>query len=378
MNYLFKKLVFTIVFICLSIFSFSQLYVGDYLLRDSSEQSLFFRFENFNFIKDDEFYSHLTNNSTNIGFFVKPTLEYYFTNNTKVNAGVYLLKYSGLDNFTKIVPIFSVQQRLSKHLDLVMGSIYGSAYHNLEEPIYRINDYFTNNVEYGAQFLYHSKYFDSDLWLNWEQFIFVGDPHQEQFHLGWSSSLKYDISNFSISIPLQLYVSHNGGTIDSCPAPVISIFNGMSGIRFKYNFNNNTSLSFEPMVYKFSALAYPESGPYSLPLTDGEAYCLNMKFRSKYIDATLGYWYAKDFVAPRGEYLFQSISVKDPTYYRKYRRVIPLKLIFKYPVNRFIKLQLRTDDYYNVTDRVMDHSYSLFLIINQDFFIRNIGVKKGI
>jgi hypothetical protein len=351
---------------------FGQFNIGDKQLRDSSENILSFRFENSNFIKDNEFYSKLTNSGMYIGFFAKPTLEYYFTKNTKVNAGVFLLKYSGLDNFTQAIPIFSVQQKITKHLDLVMGSIYGNHYHQLDEPIYSIDNYFTNNVEYGAQFLYHSKYFDSDLWLNWEKYIFVGDPYQEQFHMGWASTFKYDINSLSISLPIQLYTSHKGGTIDSCPDPVISIFNGVGGINFKYNFENNTSLSFEPSIYYYDVLTAPSSGPFAPKISNGEAYYFKLKFSSKYLDAFVGYWHARDFVAPRGEYLFQSISIKDPDYYQKYRKLIPLKVIFKYPINKYINLQLRTDDYYNVIDKVMDHSYSLFLIINQDFFISKI------
>jgi len=372
MKYLYKLLFFNLIFIGSILNSTAQLYVGERLLRDSSEQILSFRFENANFIKNNEFSSDLTNSATYIGFFAKPTMEYYLTNNMKVNAGVFLLKYSGLNNFTQAIPIFSVQQKLSKHLDLVMGSIYGSSYHNLSEPIYRIDNYFTDNVEYGAQFLYHSKYFDSDLWINWEKFIFVGDTYPERFHAGWVSEFKYDINSLSISVPIQLYTFHQGGTIDSSTAPVYSIFNGVSGLKFKYNINKTTSLIFEPKVYLYSALSSPDSGQYALDITDGNAIHMNFKFSSKYIDASIGYWHAKDFVAPDGEYLFQSLSIKDPDYYQKYRKLIPFKLILKYPVNKYIKIQLRTDEYYNITDKVLDNSFSLFLIINQDFFISKI------
>ncbi len=372
MKIIFKHLSICLLFIFLATSSFGQLYINNKQLKDSSENTLSLRFENTYFIKDNEYSSQLLNNETYIGLFAKPTLEYYFTKNTKVNVGVFLLRYSGLNNFSKVTPIFSVQQRITKHLDLVMGSIYGNDYHQLDEPIFKIENYFTNNVEYGAQFLYHSKYFDSDLWLNWEKYIFIGDPYQEQFHLGWRSNIKYNINSLSISIPIQFYTLHKGGTIDSCPAPVISILNGVGGINFKYNFNKNTSLSIRPTVYLYNAISHPKSGPYALKLTNGEAYYLNLLFKSKYIDAIVGYWYARDFVAPRGEYLFQSLSIKDPSYYQKYRKVVPFKLIFKYPINKYIKLQLRTDDYYNVIDKVIDPSYSLFLIINQDFFITKI------
>lgn len=348
------------------------MYVGDKLLRDSSERNLSLRFENTNFIKDNETRSILTNDRTYIGFFAKPTLEYYLTNNTKINAGVFLLKYSGLDNFTRVIPILSVQQRLSKHLDLVMGSIYGSSYHNLDEPIFRIDNYFTDNVEYGAQFLFHSKYFDSDLWINWKNFIFIGDNHPERFQTGWASEFKYDINSLSISIPIQEYTYHQGGNIDSSGAPIYLLLNGATGIKFKYNLNKTTSVSFEPMAYLYNAFTSPESGQYALKLTNGNALYMKLKFNSKYVDAIVGYWYAKDFVAPDGDYLFQSLSVKDPNYYQKYRKVIPFKVIFKYPVNKYIKIQLRTDEYYNVIDDALDNSFSLFFIINQDFFISKI------
>lgn len=372
MKYSYKLVFFTFIFIASILNSVAQLYVGDRLLRDSSEYFLSFRFENTNFIKDNEFSSDLTYNATHIGFFAKPSLEYYLTNDTRVKAGIFLLKYSGLNNFTQAIPIFSVQQKLNKHLDLVMGSLYGTSYHNLSEPIFRIDNYFTDNVEYGAQFIYHSKYFDSDLWISWEKFIFVGDPYQEKFHVGWSSEFKYDINSLSVSVPIQLYTFHQGGTIDLSTAPVYSLFNGASGLKIRYNINKTTSLSFEPMIYLYNALSSPDSGLYSLKITDGNALYLNLKFNSKYFDARVGYWYATNFVAPSGEYLFQSLSIKDPNYYSKYRKIIPFKVILKYPVNKYIKIQLRTDEYYNISDGVFDNSFSLFLIVNQDIFISRI------
>lgn len=372
MKHLYKRLFFTFIFISSILNSPAQLNVGDRILRDSNDKVLSFRFENTNFVKDNEYLSNLTNNATYIGFFAKPTLEYYLTNNTKINAGIFLLKYSGLNNFSQAIPIFSVQQRLNNHLDLVMGSLYGTTYHELDEPILGIDNYFNDNIEYGTQFLYHSTHFNSDLWINWEKFIFVGDPYRERFHVGWSSHFKYDINSLRIYVPIQFYTYHQGGTIASSSEPVYSIFNGASGIKLKYNFNKANSISFEPMVYLYNALSSPDSGRYALDITDGKAFYMNLKFSGKYIDASVGYWYAKDFVAPYGEYLFQSLSVKDPNYYQKYRKLIPLKITLKYPVNKYIKIQLRTDEYYNITDKVMDNSFSLFLIINQDFFISKI------
>ena len=364
-----------IVFIVSMQYGLAQPYIGSKQLLDSNENNLFLRFEATSFLKDNEYNNHFTKGGMNIGFFVKPTLEYYITPRTRLNLGVHVLKYSGREEFTQVIPIFTVQQRLVKGLDLVMGSFYGTNSHNLEEPIFNMDNYYKNNIEYGGQLLYHSKYFDGDAWLNWETHIMKDDPFQEQFQMGISTNLKFQFNKFKIQIPLQLFTIHKGGQIDSNPAPARSYFNGVSGLRFIYAFNKNNAISFEPLVLRYKALRMPDTGQYAYPYREGEAYYLKLKYSNKYIRLMVGYWHARAFVAPKGEFLFQSVSNYDPNYTQKYRKMIPFKVIINYPVSKFVNIQIRTDNYYDIMTTRIDHTYSLYITINDAFFLTKVKRK---
>jgi len=218
----------------------SNICAQDYLinkqLRDSSKNDLYLNFENTYFIKDNEFDNSYTIGFMGIGVFAKPTLDYYFTNNTRVSAGVFLLKYSGKDHFTQTIPIFSVQQRLTKNLDMIVGSIYSTNSHQIFEPIFRADKFYMNNVEYGLQFLYHSPKIVSDLWLNWEDYILKNDPFQEKLQLGSTSNFTLLSNKFGLHIPLQLLIHHQGGQINANSYPISTILNGATGLKMEYHF----------------------------------------------------------------------------------------------------------------------------------------------
>ncbi|RUA26057.1 MAG: hypothetical protein DSY76_06215 [Bacteroidetes bacterium] len=355
----------------------AQEYIGSKQLRDSSEQELYLRIENANFIRDRELYSKFTDGFVNLGFFVRPTLEYYFTNNTRISAGVHLLKFSGRDEFTQAIPILSIQQRFLKHFDLVLGSIYSSNSHNLDEPIYKMDNFYLHNIEYGMQLLSQLDFFKADFWINWEQHIFKDDPFQEKFQMGFSSTLKLgQKKNFGIEIPLQLFTLHKGGQIDASPDPAISIFNGVTGLNFIFRINKNHRIRLEPTVYSYKALRMPKTGLYENAWRNGEAYYLKVKYENPYFRFMAGYWHGHKFIAPKGDFLFQSVSETDSSFTQEYRKLFNFKFIFNYPISKDINIQLRTDEYYDITSHKMNHSYSLFFIINHAFFISKIKTRE--
>jgi len=66
-----------------------------------------------------------------IGYFIQPALAYYPNGRTKLTAGIYLLKYSGLSNYPQEQPVFSFQYHICNGLDMVLGPLYGSVNHHL-------------------------------------------------------------------------------------------------------------------------------------------------------------------------------------------------------------------------------------------------------
>lgn len=345
-------------------------------LCDSCERNISLQFETSSFVKNNEYNNSFTKGFTGIGTYLKPTVEYYFTNTTKVNLGGYFLKYSGLNSFSQITPIFSVQQKLNNQFEIVLGSLYGALNHNIKEPLYRFDRYYQNNVEYGLQVLHDSKNVTSDLWVNWEKYIFNNDPFQEEFEAGFVSEFVFSKNKVSFNIPLQLLMVHKGGQIDTSPNPAISIFNGTSGLDLGYKINENSRLSLESLLYIYQGLDLPQTGVNSQLFNSGSAYSINLKYKNKVFNSSIGYWNANRFIAPKGEYLFMSISENNPTFTQENRTLLTGKVNFVKTISESVKLSFRTDAYLDMQNSDFAFANGLYLIINENFFLKKVRKIK--
>ncbi|VAW27887.1 hypothetical protein MNBD_BACTEROID07-753 [hydrothermal vent metagenome] len=342
-------------------------------LYDSCSKTLNFRFESSSFFKNNEYFDNYAYGYTGLGFYAKPTLEYYFSPKIKVSAGVYLLKYSGRDNFTQAIPILSVQYKMAKSLELVMGNIYGTANHQLAEPLFRYDRYFQSHIEYGLQFLLNTATIHSDLWLSWEHYIMVGDTAQEHLLAGSSSVFKVmrNRRGFSLSIPLQFLVAHKGGQLAPPPhKPMSTILNALTGAKLTYRFNNESSIDFEPQLLLYEGLHLPDPGePNAQPFKNGWGSYTKLTFHYRGLHVLAGYWYAERFIAPHGEYLFQSVSEINPNFSQAKRELVTTKIWFNKTIYRSIKIEARFENYYDLMSHKLDYSYGLYIVMNESFFL---------
>jgi len=346
-------------------------------LNDSSERELFFRIESASFIKNNEYFNAFSKGFTGIGFFAKPSIDYYFSKNTKVSAGVYLLKYSGLDYFSQTIPLFTVQHKLNKNLELVLGSLYGNLNHQLEEPLFAFDRYYQDQVEYGLQLLYKTARVQSDMWLNWEKFIEVNSPYQEEFVFGNSTNIRvYQSDKLKITFPIQFLFMHKGGQIDASPDPVSTIFNGMSGLKMNYQLKADETIAFESLLFIYRGVALPDTGINSKPYQNGNAMYFKVHYTNKQLHGMLGYWKAHKFIAPRGEFLFQSVSSWDPKFAQEDRQLITAKLEFNKQIAPSINLVLKADAYYDIDNQDFANALAIYVIIKESFFISKIKANK--
>lgn len=352
----------------------SQSFIENSSLSDSSTHQLSLNISATTFIKNNEYINQFVLGYTGIGFFTKPTFEYYLTPNTKVNAGVYLLKYSGINTFSQVIPVFSIQHRLTKNLDIILGNIYGTTNHKLKEPIFRQDRYYKNNVEYGLQLLWKSKYITSDLWVNWERYIFDNDPFQEELFAGSASCFKlYSNSNFEFNIPLQLVIAHKGGQIDSSSNRISSLANMVTGLEIDYKIAEKQKISFESLLFSYRGISFPETGINSQLFKNGNAIYLKLKYQNSFMNAMVGYWKANQFIAPRGEYLFHSVSEFKNDYSKKNRSLVTSKIVFTKKISKVFQISFHTDLYYDLNASDLAYSNGLYLIMNESFFIKKLN-----
>ena len=103
------------------------------LLWDSCGKNFNSRVESFSFFKKNEHASNFATSFAGVGQMLKPSIEYYFDSNTKLNFGAFGLKYSRLNRFTELIPSYQIDHKLISGLELVLGSLNGNLSHHLVE-----------------------------------------------------------------------------------------------------------------------------------------------------------------------------------------------------------------------------------------------------
>ncbi|TLX72862.1 hypothetical protein E9993_17130 [Labilibacter sediminis] len=341
--------------------------------NNQAESNLYFRLENNNFVKNNEYFGNYIQGYTLMGYTIQPTFMYYAGSRLRIKAGVHLLQFSGVSSFTEVLPVFSVHTKLTEKLDLIMGGLQGDVHHKLIEPIFNSEHQYTRPIENGFQFRYNGDKLWYDIWIDWEQFIFLGDSKPEKFTAGISSEYNLTPTNtdFKVSFPLQFIATHVGGQISNYSETSQTLTNLVSGIKLEQNtgkgFIRNVGLSAYIATYKDLA---NESGWH---FHTGNAIYQTTNITYKYGEFMLGYWKAKNFIAPKGSHLFQSVSNRNETYYQKHRQLLTSKLSFNKTFMKQIKFSATLETYYDIDASQLDYSYGLNLVFTPNFFISKVS-----
>ncbi len=333
---------------------------------------LFLTIESTGFLKNNEYFSRFAYGYTGIGIYFKPTLNYYFSNNLNLSAGIYMLKYAGLDHLTQAIPVFSIRYKPVKSLNIIIGNLYGTANHKLAEPLFRYDNFYQHHMEYGVQFLWNSTRVKSDLWLNWRNFIQLGDTTQEELTVGSSTIFTVlNKSSLKIEMPVQFLFNHKGGQLAPAPRPSIqTIFNGYAGVLFSYRLNKNWTIGLSQDVALYSGLSYNENqGINYLPFKNGWGLYTKATLQWKNFHLMTGFWQANSFIAPLGETQFQSVSEINPDVISKNRQMVTSKLWYTKTIVKGAAIEVRFENYYDTQNHSFDYSYGLWLKINSSFFI---------
>ena len=340
----------------------------DFNPQDSSK--LFFRFENLNFIKNNEYNSDHLKGTTWIGYLATPKLVYYPSKNFRIEAGARLQKFSGRENFTESEPIFSAIYKASDKVNFILGNLNQNNNHNLSQPMLEPERYFTATGENGFQLQYQSNKLEFDTWINWEQFILENDPFQEKFTFGLTGRWKLNsnaIKN-TLSIPVEIMFAHRGGEIDSSDGSVQTIGNFASGLEFVHKIENSKikSLSIKTMAYYFSDNSSQKEFTYD----KGHAFYPQLNLNTKKSRLSVGYWNAYKFASSRGSELFQTRVITSKNYAETRKELVTLNYYYEHKVTKGIHIGGKLDVYYDLTNSVENFATSIYLRINGDFFLK--------
>ena len=208
------------------------------------------------FFKDNEFDGDVVRGYSLPGFRLTPRVSYVPLPQVRLEAGCYAMVYDGAGKYPCYVyhdvatwkgnqhqhgahalPFFRATMSLGSqrrsHTTVVLGDIYGGATHGLLQPIYNPELNVTDDPEMGTQVIVDRRHWHSDVWINWQSYIFEEDTHQEAFTVGWTQRISLPRG---VSVPVQIIVQHRGGEQDlpELNLGVQTIANGAAGINYEW------------------------------------------------------------------------------------------------------------------------------------------------
>jgi len=342
----------------------------DYNIDTNLNNSLNFKIENSNFLKNNEYFNDIIQGYTLIGWFLNTKLTYYPVKNAKIETGFHFLKYSGINDLTQIVPTLSFQYKAGKSTNIILGTLYGSTNHEMIEPIFRYEYFFTDNVENGLQFLFDTKIYKGDIWINWQQFIFKGDDEQEIFTLGLSNKFFINPNNFKhqFYIPLQSVFLHKGGQINETNKKLITLNNSAFGIGYRLNPENNfiTKISTEHYYVAFNDISTTKQFAY----IQGYGLYSKIDTQIKNFNFNLSWWYSDSYISKRGQPIFQSNSTIYPDYNEKTRALLSAKFNYEKQIIKGLNIGAGFEIYFDLYTFNKDYWYMFYINFNRDFLIK--------
>ena len=340
--------------------------------RDSVEpQALYLRLKSTSYFKNNEYKNEFMHGYSLTGLYFEPVLEYTIDSSTMIRAGAHLLKYYGRDSFDRTLPVISIMYSPGPHFRAIFGTLYGTTSHGLPEPVYNFEKYLIDNYENGIQFLWDYQLVKADIWLNWEQFIKQGDPFQERFTVGANTAIRVmDWKGFRLTLPFAILFRHRGGEIDATTLPAGTQSNMVLGTRIDWEVGKGF---FRDLWIYHQFIEFMEVNPGDqITIPFGHGMYSRMGINTKIGSIEVGYWDATNFISPHGMPIFQSVSQNDPMFYLADRKMLTVKYEFYKPLTSYLDAAFRFEPYYHFYTGRMDHSWSIYLRLNESFFLTHL------
>lgn len=292
------------------------------------------------FFKDNEYDGNVVKGYSLPGFRLQPRLTYRPIREITLELGAHATVYEGANKYPSYVfhdiaqwkgsqyqhgahalPFFRATahlQRPGKGLTtLVVGDIYGGATHRLPLPLYNPELLLTDDPEAGAQVIADRKHWHSDVWINWQSYIFEEATHQEAFTVGWAqqvSLLRRSVERkgtHTLLLPVNLLIQHRGGEQDATDMGVQTIANASAGLRWEYAARRNNGIT--AAHAEVSALTALQQSGDLWPFDSGIGLWGNASLTLNHdLVLTAGIFHAADFCSLYGSPYFGTLSLKHP------------------------------------------------------------------
>lgn len=349
---------------------FTENTMGDSLKMPVS-QKIGIRFQCIAFFKNNEYFHPLIEGYTLPGFQFQPRFYYEADEKFSLEAGVHFTQISGTKGLKSIEPLFRAKWNASPHFSIILGWLNGTTSHNLIEPLYQWERLYTHPLEYGAQFLVNREGFKLDTWIDWERYIELNDPFQEELTFGLSSKvLLLKPGNWEFWLPVQSTVKHKGGQITTVDEPLKTLANYSTGINAVYNTQGSL---LKRLLLDLYVVGYSDLSPQKKqPFKNGYGIYPSATVDMGLFRASLGYFRAHQFISSKGEPLLLCVSQTDPSVSIPDRYVVTGKLSFYKKIFENISFGAYAETYYDTHRSKMDYDYGISLSVSGDVLFRKL------
>ena len=288
------------------------------------------------FFKDNEYDGSVQYGYSLPGVRLTPRLVYTPIKEVSLELGVYAIFYHGANKYpcyayhdiprwkgnqytrgVHVLPYFRASAHF-KNITLALGDIYGGTVHQLVEPLYNPELLLTEDPEMGFQMIVDLRRWHSDIWVNWQSFIFKGATHQEAFTVGWTQRVKWLESGGAeqrhhLYSPVQLVIQHRGGEdIDMENSEVQTLCNAAVGVG--YDFLRPGKRGFTGLHAEVCALACMQQSGSLWPFKKGFGVWGEVSADFiKDLRASVGVFSARDFCSLYGSPFYGTLSIKTPS-----------------------------------------------------------------
>lgn len=338
-------------------------------VEPADSNKLFLGLNMLGFAKNNEFFDTVVEGYTLFGYQLNPYLSYNISKNVRLDAGVYVQKDFGNDEYSDVKPTLSLKIR-NNNFNFIFGTLEGSIHHRLIEPLYDFERVLNNRLENGAQMVWMKENdLFLDVWIDWQKMIYTNSQEPEAFTAGISFNKRlFTFGSIHVDLPLQLVAAHQGGQIDVTGNEVITRYNMAGGLTLE-----GTSASFiNGWGIKSYVASFNTNADVPVYDQDGIGFLINPYLKTKIGLTVMGtYWYGDRFLTIQGSPLYASANEIYPARQDRSRDFFMLRFLYDLKVADGLTLTARAEPFYDTYAESIEYSFGLYLNFSERFFLLN-------
>lgn len=351
----------------------NQVFEDSLAITQKHAGNLYLKVHNLNFVKNNEYFNNIIPGRTLFGYQLKPRLVYFPAKNVRIDAGMYLLKDFGKDEFSQIAPVFSVKFQKNK-TSLTLGTLQGNLTHRLIEPLYDFDRILTNRLENGLQLLHDTRWWHFDLWVDWQSAMKPGT--QEEIFGGLHTYITpVNTKSFRLSIPVQFTILHQGGQDAFIAKPILNTMNLATGLQLHLRFGSNAfvhALKFDNYVLGSQASEVTIGQP---DFDNGQAFYGNLTVATRWGNLMGSIWLGNRFNSAQGGGLYRSTGVNNKTYSERHRDILLVRYLRDVKISRDVILTLRLEPSYDFNNQKTEVAAGVYVHYTPRFFLLKVKDK---